>query len=399
MINLAIDHIHPVTNKLMPNGIPLELHDQIDLMNSTRLDYPRIVNYLFQCNIEHTVFLTELAPVNSWYPVVLGFFDFDEDYFLKISAVAYRRLKSKTIKLLFTYHEGDNPKPIRQRIDTLCALHAIDPELVWFVSGNSTADQYHNCLYWPELEFMYWRTVNLETNFAIFHTDPRSKWYIALCRIDKLWRKVFMSELWQKELHHRGFYSYNQHLLGGEDNYYECALDNAYLKNYQHQVDQFIKVGPFQVDNLDTNAHNSYDVNMTGLYADSYFNVILETMIDVDNSGGQFVTEKTFKPIFNNQFFVAVSSVDHLRHLRDLGYRTFNRLIDEDYDSINNHQQRFESVLELTKQLAGMPWEKIHQLYQALEPEITHNHTVFVLGMQQRLQQLVSKLTANSNTI
>jgi hypothetical protein len=392
MINIAIDHIDPVTKKLMPNGIPLVLHNQIESMDGKRLDYPRIVNYLKQCKIRHKVFLTDSAPTDSWYPVVLGFFNFNEDYFLKISHSAYQRLRSKTIKLIFTYHEGDNPKCIRQRIDNLCALHSIDPDLVWLVSGNSTADQYHNCVYWPELEFMYWRTVNLETNFAIFHNDPRSKHYIALCRIDKLWRKVFMSNLWHNKLHHRGFFSYNQHLLGNEDNYYECALDNDYLQQCQPIVDQFIKAGPFRVDQLDTDTHNRYDANMTGLYADSYFNVVLETMIDVDNSGGQFVTEKTFKPIFNNQFFVAVSSVDHMRHLRDLGYKTFNRLIDESYDSINNHQQRFESVLALTKQLSNMNWEDLHQLYQSLEPEITHNHRYFVKGMQHRLKKVIKKI-------
>ena len=29
MIYIAIDHIHPVTGRPMPNGIPSELHDQI----------------------------------------------------------------------------------------------------------------------------------------------------------------------------------------------------------------------------------------------------------------------------------------------------------------------------------------------------------------------------------
>lgn len=399
MINIAIDHFDPVTKKLMPNGIPLELHDQIECMDGKRLDYPRIVNYLKQCNIPHSVFVTAAAPVDSWYPLVLGFFDFDQDYLLTIGPAAYARLKNKTIKLIFTYHEGDNPCHIRNRIDQLCNQHSIDSDLVWLISGNSTADQYHNCVYWPELEFMYWRTVDLTTNFAVFHSAPRRKHYTALCRIDKLWRKVFMSDLWNSGLDQRGFFSYNQHLLGSEDNYYECALDNTYLHQCQPRVDQFIKAGPFRVDQLDTDAHNRYDANMTNLYADSYFNVVLETMIDVDNSGGQFVTEKTFKPILNNQFFVAVSSVDHLRHLRDLGYKTFGRMIDESYDSIGNHQQRFESVLQLTNKLASMRWEDLHQLYQTLEPEIAHNHHVFVSGMQHRLQQLAIKLTANSNTV
>jgi hypothetical protein len=201
-----------------------------------------------------------------------------------------------------------------------------------------------------------------------------------------------MSDLWSHDLHHRGYFSYNQHLLGSDDNYYGCSLSNDYLTACQARVDKFIAAGPFLVDNLDTTAHNTYDQNMTGLYAESYFNIVLETMIDVDNSGGQFITEKTFKPIFNNQFFVAISSVDHLRHLHDLGYRTFGRCIDESYDSIGNNQDRFEAVLDLTKSLIRSGQENLHQLYQDLAPEIQHNSRVFKTGMAYRLQAVVDRI-------
>jgi hypothetical protein len=115
-------------------------------------------------------------------------------------------------------------------------------------------------------------------------------------------------------------------------------------------------------------------------------------MIDVDDSSGQFVTEKTFKPIFNNQFFVAVSSADHLRHLRDLGYKTFSRCIDESYDSTANNQDRFEAVLDLTRSLIKSGQDRLHQLYQDLAPEIQHNAQVFQSGMTHRLKDVVKRI-------
>ena len=133
---------------------------------------------------------------------------------------------------------------------------------------------------------------------------------------------------------------------------------------------------------------------MTALYAESYFNIVLETMIDVDSSNGQFVTEKTFKPIFNNQFFVAVSSVDHQRHLRELGYKTFGRCIDESYDSIVNNQQRFEAVLDVTKSLIHLGLDQLHQLYIDLAPEIQHNSHVFQQGMDHRLRTVVERISS-----
>ena len=181
-------------------------------------------------------------------------------------------------------------------------------------------------------------------------------------------------------------------MLGGEDDYFGCALRNDYLARKQTQVDQFITAGPFRVDELDTDTHNNYTANMTNLYNDSYFNIVLETMIDIDNSGGQFITEKTFKPIFNNQFFVAVSSHNHMAHLRELGYQTFGRVIDEHYDSIEDNQERFEAVLSLTKSLCAKPLSELHLIYHELQPEIQHNHQVFAAGMRHRLQAVVDRI-------
>ena len=391
MIYIAVDHIHPVSGRPMPNGIPIHLHDQIDYLANDRLDFPRIIYYLRDCKIDCELVQPVDAPKGAWYPMVLSWFDFSKDYMSLISSAALSRIKAKEMLLVFTYHEGDHPGHIRNRLDALCSDHGIDPALVWLISGNTFADQYPNCVYWPELEFMYWRTVDRNAG-ARYHLNPRSQAYTGLCRIDKLWRKVFMSELWSNGLHRQGYFSYTQHLLGGEDDYYGCALRNSYLAECQPRVDQFIAAGPFRVDDLDTRAHNANDQNMTALYSDSYFNIVLETMIDVDNSGGQFVTEKTFKPIFNNQFFVVVSSADHLRHLRDLGYQTFGRCIDESYDSNTNNQDRFESVLDLTKSLIRSGQDNLHRLYQDLAPEIQHNAQVFQAGMSYRLQVVVDRI-------
>lgn len=391
MIYLAIDHRDPVSGRPMPNGIPKEQHHLIEQMDGHRVDYPRILYYLHQCRIPIQIVETEHAPLDTWYPVVFGFFDFSIDYLAMISHAAYTRIQKKQMRLVFTYHEGDNPNLLRERINQLCANHAIDPDQVWLISGNSAADLVPGCVYWPELEFMYWRTV-CQSASAPYHIKPRNMAFTGLCRIDKLWRKVFMSELWANGLHNKGYFSYNQHMLGGEDDYFGCALRNDYLASKQIQVDKFIEAGPFRVDELDTDTHNNYQINMTDLYNDSYFNIVLETMIDIDNSGGQFITEKTFKPIFNNQFFVAVSSQHHLAHLRELGYKTFGRVIDEHYDSIANNQERFESVLALTKDLCARPLEELHIMYQQLRPEIQHNHHVFASGMKHRLQEVVSRI-------
>ena len=131
MIYIAVDHVHPITRRPMPNGIPVHLHDQLDFMDGHRLDFPRIIYYLYDCKIPSQVVNTVDAPIDAWYPMVIGWFDFSQDYFGLISNTAFDRIKQKEMKLIFTYHEGDHPGPIRQRLDDLCQQYAIDPEFGW----------------------------------------------------------------------------------------------------------------------------------------------------------------------------------------------------------------------------------------------------------------------------
>ena len=101
MIYIAIDHIHPVSRRPMPNGIPKHQHDQLDYMDGRRLDFPRIIYYLRDCKIPARVISTADAPNHAWYPIVVGWFDFSQDYFGMISNAAVMRIKKKEMKLIF----------------------------------------------------------------------------------------------------------------------------------------------------------------------------------------------------------------------------------------------------------------------------------------------------------
>ena len=89
MIYLAIDHVDPVSRRPMPNGIPLSQHALIEQMDGHRLDYPRLLYYTKQCRIPRQMYTPADAPNGAWYPMVLGWFDFEADYMNMISTAAY----------------------------------------------------------------------------------------------------------------------------------------------------------------------------------------------------------------------------------------------------------------------------------------------------------------------
>lgn len=386
MITLAIDNFQENTGRPLPNGMDPEKCRNDDFATEWPwLDYPRLFYYFKESEIPVSVVHTPQAPNNSWYPITIGWFDFTQDYFDLINPQAL----DKGMKIVFLYHEADNPEDINTRLTELADKH--NYHNIAFISGNSAADQYEYTHYWPELEYMYQRSVDF-SKASITHFKRRSKQFVALCRIDKLWRKVFMSNLWAKGLHKNGYFSYCQEQLGEQDDYDGLPLYNEWLAEQQPRVNDFIQAGPFFVDELSSDERNNYAVTPIELYEDSYFNIVLETFIDVDSSEGQFITEKTLKPILHCQPFICVAEHQHLKHLRELGYATFGHIWDESYDEIEDTNERFQAVMKLSEELARMPLDKLHDMYLEAEPTLLHNRSVLESDLSHRLGTLIDTI-------
>jgi hypothetical protein len=83
-------------------------------------------------------------------------------------------------------------------------------------------------------------------------------------------------------------------------------------------------------------------------YYKSKVNIITETMLDEKEI---HITEKTWKAIHLGVPFVISASKYHLRTLREMGFKTFNSVVNEDYDEMigdNKIKQIIDSALELS---------------------------------------------------
>ncbi len=106
--------------------------------------------------VEHCVPLTiysieEQLPNNSFYPIGVGFFDFSIDYIALLPPLVRNRLHLRDLKLLFYYHEGDDPVDIKQRLNSLCHQHGLSLDSYVFVSGNTAAKSLPNFVYFHGL--------------------------------------------------------------------------------------------------------------------------------------------------------------------------------------------------------------------------------------------------------
>jgi hypothetical protein len=78
-------------------------------------------------------------------------------------------------------------------------------------------------------------------------------------------------------------------------------------------------------------------------YESTSFSMVAESNL----TSPTFMSEKTFKPIAFEQPFIVWGSPGTLDYLHRSGFETFNHVIDETYDTINNNSQRLDVIINL----------------------------------------------------
>ena len=325
-------------------------------------------------------------PAGSYYGIALHFFHFNIDYMDLLPLAVKEHLQTDKLKLLFYYDEGDNPARIKQRLDTLCGHHQLPLDCYHFVSANTAAKRLDRFHYLPCDELLYWQR-NQTVEPTPVNLDTRTREFTVLSRTHKWWRATAMADLHRNGILENAYWSYNISVTIDdrfEDNPIE--VDSLGIKNY---INQFLKNGPYTCDQLTDQQHNDHSRIETAHYADSYCNIVLETHFDADQSGGTFLTEKTFKPIKHGQPFVIVGPAGSLEQLRKLGYRTFDHAIDNTYDTINDNTARWQAVLATIQQIKRHDMKK--WFADCLE-DLLHNQQLFAASKADRLNTLLERL-------
>lgn len=84
-------------------------------------------------------------------------------------------------------------------------------------------------------------------------------------------------------------------------------------------------------------------------YNSTDIEVVLETLFD---DGRLHLTEKSLRPIALGQPFILASTHGSLDYLRRYGFKTFSDVWDEDYDTIEDPEQRLIAVVKLMKTIS-----------------------------------------------
>jgi len=348
------------------------------------------IKHLKRYNIGIEIVSLHEADNNTFYPIALSFFDFDIDWFSLMSNELINKLKEKNIKILFYYSEGDNPYTINKHITSQCTKHSIPREQVKFISANSEATKIDNFIYVLDDELLY-HYRNHKHPPAFYSDDVRTKKYTALVRMHKYWRANTMATLWQQRLDTDGYFAYGNETDSNED-INDNPIEVDKFMGLRQRTNTFLTIIPFKADELSNNAHNDHTLQVREHFKDSYINVVLESHMDVDQSNGVFLTEKTFKAIKNSQMFIIFGACGSLQKLRDIGYRTFDHVLNNKYDDINDTTERWKAVMDMTITVLERSNAEIRDMYIACKDDIIHNQDLFNGSKKQRLENIIKDI-------
>jgi hypothetical protein len=347
----------------------------------------RLFEYFDEYRISYDVQkIGETIPANSCYPIALSFFNFEIDYFALLPAIIKTACASQACKILFYYHEGDNPINIKHRIEALCSIHNLPSDCYIFISGNTVARDLDNFLYFPDHEFIYQlRNKHHAPGEINFNTRPYQ--FVALNRTHKWWRATIMADLHRANLLDYALWSY-QTELSTNDNFDNNPIEVDTL-NIRDYVDNFYDNAPYWADNFTLEQQNDHSKLVRQHYDDAYFHLVIETHFDADGSGGAFLTEKIFKPIKHGQPFVVAGTPRTLATLRDLGYRVFDSQIDNSYDLELNNTARW---IKLRDTIAELTSKNMHNWFLSCIDDVKHNQELYNRPKLTRLNKIIKDI-------
>lgn len=113
-------------------------------------------------------------------------------------------------------------------------------------------------------------------------------------------------------------------------------------------------------------------------YLDTYFSVVTETTFDYTEC---FRTEKISKPLAIGHPWIAAAAPGFYREIKNMGFQTFDHLIDESFDSIVDPLSRVKRIAEVVEDLCQ---QDLASFVSAANSVCLHN--------QQHLGQLQQEL-------
>ena len=231
--------------------------------------------------------------------------------------------------------------------------------------------------------------------------------FISFNRIinnDRSYRIYFVSLLKELGLLNQGLVSFNVTDNVSDDWRDEVSDPNSKLSEQakQHAETHLVDVDKLVIDNANLHGSASADIPRTipGYWpnndqpnVDTFWHIVTETVFYYPKL---HLTEKIFKPIVSKQSFMLLAAPGNLAYLKSYGFKTFEGIIDETYDTIEDNDLRIEAVVRQLAWYCGLSDKDKTDVMRAVEPIVLHNFHHFYGEFKQIITQ---ELLTNTKTL
>jgi len=196
--------------------------------------------------------------------------------------------------------------------------------------------------------------------------------YNRLIKEDRSYRIYFVSLLKEYDLLDKGFVSFG---VTDAISDWRDEVSDPKTRLSEQQKDSIERnltdITRLTIDNASVLGSASADIPRE---QDAFWHVVTETVF---YHSKMHLTEKIFKPIVNKQPFMLLAAPDNLAYLKSYGFKTFDSVIDEDYDICQDNQERINKVVSQLHWYANLSPSDKTDVQEHLKPIIEHNFNHF----------------------
>jgi hypothetical protein len=179
------------------------------------------------------------------------------------------------------------------------------------------------------------------------------------------YRLKFVDLLVQYNLHNSCRVGFNPIEPELKISYYDHTFKNVAWKP-DNQLENYFETNPAA-------SHASADFDLPD-YETTEFEVVLETLFDDDRL---HLTEKALRPIAVGQPFLLVATHGSLGYLKKYGFKTFDSVIDESYDDIEDPAARLNAIVKLMKDISEWTVEEHAERMTKINQIVEYNKDYF----------------------
>lgn len=278
--------------------------------------------------------------------------------------------KCKNFNVIFlTENESDNSDVlylVQKQIDKL----KLNPEQFIIINDNEDLKNLKKDLGTDLLvhtsSILHTKTLQIISEYESNYNSDKK--YLFMCHNRRLHPHRFGLLCWLKKYNLldninwsflRGFEIENRKYSNGKiwSHFLDVVFNEKDKINFAEEIEYISKINikkdeyelNYEIDSGDNNLdfNKSYEINS---YKNAYINIVTESKFDTQNI--THITEKSFVPFYFHQLPIFVSSVYHVRILKEkYNFDLFEDLINHDYDVEHTHRERINKIVQEIKRL------------------------------------------------